>query len=58
MTTITFDVPINSDTILESSEEFTLTIDQSSLPSGVTRGSPGLATVTIVDNDGMDVVLK
>jgi len=28
-----------------------LTIDQSSLPTGVNRGDPGEATVTIVDND-------
>ena len=29
-----------------------LTIDQPSLPTGVTRGNPGQATVTIVDDDG------
>ena len=27
-----------------------LTIDPSSLPTGVTRGNPGQATVTVVDN--------
>ena len=54
-TTATFDVPINDDTIPESSEDFILTIDDISLPSGVTVGSPGEATVTIVDNDGKHV---
>ena len=50
-TTATFDVPINDDNILEGSEDFILTIDQTSLPSNVTRGNPGEATVTIVDDD-------
>ena len=50
-TTATFDVPINDDDILEGNENFILTIDQTSLPSNVTRGDPGEATVTIVDDD-------
>ena len=50
-TTVTFDVPINDDAILEGSEDFLLTIDQTSLPSDVTRGNPGEATMTIVDDD-------
>ena len=29
-----------------------LAINPSSLPTGVTRGNPGQATVTIVDDDG------
>ena len=49
-TTTTFDVPINNDDILEGNENFTLTINEPSLPTGVTRGDPGQATVTIVDN--------
>ena len=36
--------------ILEGNENFMLTINQT-LPTGVTRGNPGEATVTIVDND-------
>ena len=51
-TTATFDVPINDDNILEGNEDFILTIDGTSLPTGVTSGSPGEATVTIVDDDG------
>ena len=50
-TTATFDVPINDDNILEGNENFILTIDGTSLPTGITRGSPGEATVTIVDDD-------
>ena len=51
-TTATFNVPITDDMILEGDEDFMLTIDSSSLPDGVTRGTPPEATVTIVDNDG------
>ena len=50
-TTATFDVPINDDDILEGSEDFILTIDGTSLPTSVTHGSPGEATVTTVDDD-------
>jgi len=52
MTSVTFDIPINDDSILEGNENFMLTIDQPSLPEGVTVGEPNEATVTIVDNDG------
>ena len=50
-TTATFDVPINDDNILEGNENFTLTINEPSLPTGVTRGDRGQAAVTIMDND-------
>ena len=50
-TTATFDVPINDDNILEGNENFMLTINSSSLLTDVTRGDPGQATVTIMDND-------
>ena len=49
-TTATFNVPITDDMILEELENFMLTIN-SSLPTGVTRGTPSEATVTIVDDD-------
>ena len=52
MTSVSFDIPINDDDILEGNENFTLTIDPSSLPTGVTVGIPDQATVTVVDNDG------
>ena len=51
VTMVAFDVPINDDDILEGNENFMLTIDETSLPTGVTRGDPGQATVTIVDDD-------
>jgi len=51
VTSVTFGIPITDDNILEGNENFTLTIDQSSLPTNVNRGDPGEATVTIVDND-------
>ena len=50
-TTATFNVPINDGNIYEGNENFMLTIDETSLPTGVTRGDPGEATVTIVDDD-------
>ena len=37
--------------ILEGNENFMLTINPSLLPTGVTVGNPGQATVTIVDDD-------
>jgi len=52
VTSVTFYVPITDDSILEGNENFMLTIDQSSLPTGVNRSDPGEATVTIVDNEG------
>jgi len=51
VTSVTFDIPITDDNILESRENFTLTIDQFSLPTSVNRGNPDEATVNIVDND-------
>ena len=49
-TTATFDVPINDDNVLEGNQNFMLTIN-SSLPNGVTHGTPSEATVIIMDND-------
>ena len=51
MTSVAFDIPINNDMILEGLEDFMLTIDPSSLPTDVSVGDPGQATVTIVDDD-------
>ena len=50
-TTATFDVPINDDDVLEGNENFMLTINETALSPDVTRGNPGEATVTIVDDD-------
>ena len=50
-TMVPFDITINDDDVLEGNETFMLTIDPSSLPTGVTQSDPGQATVTIVDND-------
>ena len=52
MTTTVLDVPINNDNICEPIETFIVTINTSSLPDRVTRGDPGQATVTIMDDDG------
>jgi len=51
MTMVPFDIPIFNDSILEGNEDFDIVIIQGSLPDGVTRGTPGRATVTIVDDD-------
>ena len=50
-TTATFNIPITDDMILEINEDFMFTINQTSLPTVVTRGTLDEATVTIVDND-------
>ena len=46
-----FNVTINDDNIVEGNENFTLSIDPSSLPNGVTVVNPVQTTVTIVDDD-------
>ena len=51
-TTATFNIPVNDDNIYEGDEEFMLSIISSSLPTGVTHGTPCEATVTTVDDDG------
>ena len=35
----------------KGNEDFMLTIDETSLPNGITPGNPDEAIVTIVDND-------
>ena len=50
-TIATFNIPITDDMMLEEDENFMLAIDETSLPDGVTRGTPGEATVNIVDDD-------
>jgi len=52
VTSVTFDIPINDDSILEANENFMLIIHQPSLPEGVIVDEPDEATVTIVDNEG------
>ena len=49
--TVPFNISIVDDNILEGNEDFDITIIQSSLPDGVSRGSPGTATVNIADDD-------
>lgn len=52
MTSVPFNVSIISDDILEDDENFSLTIDLSSLPNNVTADDPYEAMVTILDRDG------
>ena len=47
---VSFNTQINNDDIYEQNEEFIVTIDQSSLLSGVRTASPNMATVVIVDD--------
>lgn len=49
---IAIDVSIHNDNILEGNENFSLTINESSLRSRVTVGDSGNVTVIIVDDDG------
>ena len=50
-TSVSFDVPITNDNILEGDETFTVAVDPSSLPNDVEVGDPSSATVTIVNDD-------
>ena len=47
-----FTVMINNDNVLENDETFSLNINASSQPNGVTVGDPSRTTVTIPANDG------
>ena len=49
-TSASFGITINDDNILERSETFTIEVDSSSLPTGVSVGGTSQATVAI-DND-------
>ena len=49
-TNASFSATINNDYILEDNEHFMLTINSSSLPTGITRGGFYQTAVTIVDN--------
>ena len=49
------DIPISNDMIHEGDESFTLIIVRSSLPIRVSRGSPSMSTVTIVDTTSKDI---
>ena len=44
-------IPLVDDDLLEGAEDFTLSIDLSSLPSGITTGVHDQTLVTINDND-------
>ena len=56
MTSISFDVPITDDNILENNEQFHL-IFSNTLPDHVTIGNPSQTIVTITDNDSKISVL-
>ena len=45
-------IPINDDKTFEGNENFTLTIDSSSLPSDVTVINPSQITVTVIEDEG------
>ncbi|XP_065912235.1 neural cell adhesion molecule 1-like [Dysidea avara] len=51
VTSVSFNIPIVDNNTIENDESFTLTIMDGSLPDDVTRGTPGLARITIVDDD-------
>ena len=46
-----FNLTITDDTLVEGKENFTLSVDQSSLPDSVSISDHNEATVTILDND-------
>ena len=52
VTSVSFNISIIDDNVLEGNENFVLTINPSSLPNDVNVGNPHQAVVIIVDNDG------
>ena len=44
-------IQINNDSIFEGNENFTISIDSSSLPRNITTRGPSEAIVTIIDDD-------
>jgi len=56
-TTGLLSIMLNDDELLESTEEFNLTIDLSSFPVGIFPGSHIKALVVVVDNDGNNNVV-
>ena len=55
-TKVVFNIVLINDDVLEESETFDVIINSSSLPSNVTIGELGVATVIIGDNDGESCV--
>ena len=49
---VSFNVSLINDNVFEANESFILTIDSSSLPSGVLVQPDCMTVVTIVDDDG------
>jgi len=52
VTSVVFDVPIFDDNKLEGDENFTVSVDETSLPTGVIVGTPSWATVNIKETNG------
>ena len=50
-TRASFDLSINKDNTLEADEDFTITVDPSSLPDNFVVGDRSSATVTIEDDE-------
>ena len=57
MTHFPFEVSIVDDDKWEENENFFLTIDESSLPCNVTVGNQHKSTVTILDDDGKEIII-
>ena len=52
MTSVSFDVPINDDNVLEGAETFNISIVPYLLPNGLIPDTLGTANVTITDSNG------
>jgi len=55
-TSVSFDVPIIDDIILEDDENFNLGIICKSLPNFFSRGNPSVATIIIMNDDGKQFI--
>ena len=52
MTSVSFNISIHDDNMLEGDESFILNINANILPVSITVDDPGQATVMIVDDEG------
>jgi len=51
VTSVSFDVPINNDSVLEANETFHLSVIPSSLPGRISQSDPNETDISITDDE-------
>ena len=57
VTTVSFNISIHDDDMYEDDENFTLTINNNSLPDGIITGSPSTIIMIIKDDDSKRILI-